>query len=228
MIGTIANTAAIAGGCVIGLTIGKRVGVEMKDAVIKVLSLAVILMGIKMGMEDHDFIAVAVSLVLGTMLGEWIDIEARLDQMGLKFQKLTNSKSNTFVLGFVSASVLFCVGSMAVIGSVKDGLQGDPSVLYVKSMLDGVASIIMASTLGIGVIFSAVSVLIYQGALTLLASQASFLLSDPMYVNGISMTGGIIIMAIGLNMLEVVKLRTANMLPSLFIIPVYDAIWLWM
>jgi len=224
VLGTIVNAAAVTVGTVIGLFFGKRIKGELKESVLKALGLAVVVLGIKMAFEEHDFLAALISLVVGTIVGEIIDIEDKLDKIGSFIQNKTRSTSNTFVLGFVTASVLFCVGSMTIIGAIKDGLNNDPSVLYVKSMLDGVSSIILTSTLGIGVLFSAIVILIYQGGLSLLASSAVFLLENEIYVNGISVVGGIIIVGIGLNMLNIVKIKTANMLPALFIIPLYDFI----
>ncbi|UOD34667.1 DUF554 domain-containing protein [Deferribacteraceae bacterium V6Fe1] len=224
VLGTIVNAAAVTVGTVIGLFFGKRIKGELKESVLKALGLAVVVLGIKMAFEEHDFLAALISLVVGTIVGEIIDIEDKLDKIGSFIQNKTRSTSNTFVLGFVTASVLFCVGSMTIIGAIKDGLNNDPSVLYVKSMLDGVSSVILTSTLGIGVLFSAIVILIYQGGLSLLASSAVFLLENEIYVNGISVVGGIIIVGIGLNMLNIVKIKTANMLPALFIIPLYDFI----
>lgn len=224
IVGTITNAAAVTIGGFIGLFFGKRIKGELKESVLKALGLAVTVLGIKMAFEKHDFLAVLISLVLGTLIGEIVDIEDKLDKIGLFIQNKTKNRSNTFVLGFVTASVLFCVGSMTIIGAIKDGLNNDPSVLYVKSMLDGVSSIILTSTLGVGVIFSVFVILIYQGALSLLASNASFLLENEIYVNGISVVGGIIIVGIGLNMLNITKIKTANMLFALFIIPLYDFI----
>jgi hypothetical protein len=224
VLGTIVNAAAVTVGTVIGLFFGKRIKGELKESVLKALGLAVVVLGIKMAFEEHDFLAALISLVVGTIVGEIIDIEDKLDKIGSFIQNKTRSTSNTFVLGFVTASVLFCVGSMTIIGAIKDGLNNDPSVLYVKSMLDGVSSIILTSTLGIGVLFSAIVILVYQGGLSILASGAVFLLENEIYVNGISVVGGIIIVGIGLNMLNIVKIKTANMLPALFIIPLYDFI----
>ncbi|TYB34354.1 MAG: DUF554 domain-containing protein [Flexistipes sinusarabici] len=223
--GTIVNTIAVTAGSLIGITFGSRIKTKTKDAVVKALGLAVLVLGMKMSFVNHDFLPGLVSLVLGTGLGEFLDIEMKLDKTGKYLQEKTGSNSGTFVLGFITATVLFCVGSMTIVGAIKDGLNNDPSVLYVKSLLDGISSIILASTLGIGVIFSAIFVFVYQGILSLLASKATFLLSEEVYVNGISLVGGIIILGIGLNMLELTKIKTANMLPALFIIPFIDFIF---
>lgn len=222
--GTLVNATTVTLGTIIGLFFGKRIKADIKDSVLKALALSVIVLGIKMASEKHDFLAVLISLVLGTIFGEMIDIEKKLDNLGAYIQKKTKTDSGTFVLGFVTSSILFCVGSMTIIGAIKDGLNNDPSVLYVKSMLDGVSSIILSSTLGIGVLFSVIIILVYQGGLSLLASGALFLMENEIYVNGISVAGGIIIIGIGLNMLNLTKIKTANMLPSLFVVPLYDFI----
>ncbi|MDK2792092.1 MAG: uncharacterized protein PWQ25_955 [Deferribacteres bacterium] len=222
--GTLVNATTVTLGTIIGLFFGKRIKADIKDSVLKALALSVIVLGIKMAFEKHDFLAVLISLVLGTIFGEMIDIEKKLDNLGAYIQKKTKTDSGTFVLGFVTSSILFCVGSMTIIGAIKDGLNNDPSVLYVKSMLDGVSSIILSSTLGIGVLFSVIIILVYQGGLSLLASGALFLMENEIYVNGISVAGGIIIIGIGLNMLNLTKIKTANMLPSLFVVPLYDFI----
>jgi uncharacterized membrane protein YqgA involved in biofilm formation len=164
-----------------------------------------------MAFEDHDFFPVIVSLVIGTVIGELLDIEGRLEKLGETLRKAIKSKSENFVNGFVTASVIYCVGSFAILGSIKDGLMNDPSLLYVKSLLDGIISVILASTLGIGVMFSAAS-----------AFNLRFLLNEPMYVSAISVTGGVIILSIGISLSGIARFRTANMLPAIFITPVYD------
>jgi len=224
--GTVVNTIAVTAGSIIGLTFGSRIKTKTKNAIVRALGLAVLVLGMKMSFVDHDFLLALISLVIGTGVGEFFDIEVKLDKIGQYFQKKTGSNSSTFVLGFISATVLFCVGSMTIVGAIKDGLNNDPSILYVKSLLDGISSIILTSTLGIGVIFSAIFVFIYQGLLSLLASKAAFLLTEEIYVNGISLVGGIIILGIGLNMLELTKIKTANMLPALFLIPLIDYFYL--
>ncbi|BAI81296.1 conserved hypothetical protein [Deferribacter desulfuricans SSM1] len=226
--GTIVNTFTVAVGSIIGVTIGKNIKSEIKDSIMKGLGLAVVVLGIKMAFTDHDFLMALFAIVLGTLIGEIIDIEKMIENFAEYIKSKVKSDSGSFVLGFVSASVLFCVGSMTIVGAIKDGLNNDPSVLYVKSLLDGVTSIILASTFGIGVFFSIIVIFIYQGALSLIAFKLTFLLNDEIYINGISVVGGIIILGIGLNMLGITKIKTANMLPSLFFIPIIDVLYkLW-
>ena len=232
IIGTVANAAAIVAGGLIGVTLAKLSkdksgsGSGVSDSVLKVIGLAVLIMGVHMTLKEHDYFPVVVCLALGTFLGEMLRIESRIEQFGGWLQKITKSKSDTFVSGFVFASVLFGVGAMAIIGALNDGLLDDPALLFTKSLLDGITSIILAVTMGIGVAFSAIPIFILQGGISLGASQLTFLLENPVYINGISVTGGVMIVAIGLNLLGVAKLRIGNMLPAIVLIPVYDAIYL--
>jgi uncharacterized membrane protein YqgA involved in biofilm formation len=222
--GTLVNSAAIVVGSLAGLILGKRLGEPIKDSVIKVVGLCIVILGIQMTFEGHDFFPVIVSLVIGTVIGELINLEHKIEKCGILLKNLIKSKSDGFVNGFTTASIILCAGAFAILGSIKDGLMNDPTMLYVKSLLDCIIVMILSTTLGIGVMFSAVTVFIYQGLLSLLASNLSFLLSDPIYVSAISVTGGVIILSIGINLTGIMRFRTANMLPSLFITPLYDYI----
>jgi uncharacterized membrane protein YqgA involved in biofilm formation len=232
ILGTVVNSAAIVAGGLAGLAIA-RAGKNMAaaepivDAVMKVLGLSVVVLGGKMVAVEHEYLSVVVSLCAGTFIGELLKIEYRIERFGVFLRKLVKSGSATFVEGFVSASVLFCVGAAAIVGALRDGLSGDPSLLYIKSLLDGICSLIFASTLGVGVLFAAIPIFIYQGGISLFASQLSFLTDNPQFLNGISQVGGIIVMGIGINLLKIAKLRIGNTLPSLFIIPIYDAIMIY-
>jgi uncharacterized membrane protein YqgA involved in biofilm formation len=154
-------------------------------------------------------------LLAGGLVGEGLRIEDRVGLVGEGLKRRFASDSGTFVEGFVTASVLFCTGAMSIVGSLQDGTVGDPSVLLVKSLLDATGALVMASMLGIGVAFSALSVLLYQGAITLLAGSLGFL-SEPRVLDGLSTTGGVIILGIGLNILGVTRIRIGNLLPALF------------
>jgi uncharacterized membrane protein YqgA involved in biofilm formation len=232
ILGTVVNSAAIVVGGLVGLAIA-RAGKNMEaaepvvDAVMKVLGLSVVVLGGKMVAVEHEYLSVVVSLCAGTFIGELLKIESRIERFGVFLRKLVKSGSATFVEGFVNASVLFCVGAAAIVGALRDGLSGDPSLLYIKSLLDGICSIIFASTLGVGVLFAAIPIFIYQGAISVFASQLTFLTDNPQFLNGISQVGGIIVMGIGVNLLKIAKLRIGNTLPSLFIIPIYDAIMIY-
>ena len=178
------------------------------------LGLSVLVIGLKMALSGEKMIAPIGYLLLGGITGEVLRIEERLERVGEWLRTRSGSNSSSFVQGFVSASLLYLVGAMMIVGSIQDGTAGDPSTLYVKSLLDGVASVALASTFGLGVAFSALSVFVVQGSITLLASQLLFLQS-PEVLNAITATGGLLIIGIGINLLELKTIRTGNLLPAL-------------
>ncbi|HID86598.1 MAG TPA: DUF554 domain-containing protein [Anaerolineae bacterium] len=177
------------------------------------------------------------SVLLGGILGEWWRIEDRLEGLGKALERrfaagtepasAANPASSPFTRGFVTASLVFCVGPMTILGSIQDGLSGDYHLLAIKSMLDGFAALAFASTLGVGVIFAALTVLIYQGGLSLSAGLAQTLLTDPM-VNEMTAAGGVLILGISLVLLDLKRVRVANLLPAIFIAPAIVAILQWM
>ena len=220
MLGTWVNTLAIIVGSIIGLLLRGGIPTQFRTTIMQGLGLAVILIGLTSALKTDDVLIVILSLVIGGVLGEALRIEARLDRIGRWLEtKLARSGSN-LARGFVTASLVYCVGSMAVVGALESGLTGNHQTLFAKSTLDGVASIVFASTLGIGVMLSSVSVLIYQGIITLSASALKQLLI-PQAVTQMSAVGGLLIMAIGINLLEMAKLRVGNLLPAIFIPLVY-------
>jgi len=216
--GTIVNAGAILVGTIAGLLIQKGIKENYSKAVIKAIALTVIMIGISGALETNNLLLVIVSLVLGTLSGTALQIEARLDRLGEKLNQRFGRGDSPFVEGFVTASLIFCVGAMAVVGSIESGLQGNHETLFAKSLLDGITSLILASTLGVGVLFSAVAVLLYQGGITLLASNVAPLLTDAV-ITEMSAVGGILILGLGLNILDVGKERipVGNMLPAIFI-----------
>jgi uncharacterized membrane protein YqgA involved in biofilm formation len=161
LIGTIVNTGAVLAGSAVGISAGKRLPERIKTILMQALGLSVLLIGLKM----------ALSGLLGGITGEVLRIEERIERVGEWLKTRSGANSSSFVQGFVSASLLYLVGAMMIVGSIQDGTAGDPSTLYVKSLLDGVASVALASTFGLGVAFSALSVFVVQGSITLLASQ---------------------------------------------------------
>jgi uncharacterized membrane protein YqgA involved in biofilm formation len=178
------------------------------------LGLSVLGIGLKMALSGENMIAPIGYLLLGGITGELLRIEDRIERAGEWLKKRSGANSSSFVQGFVSASLLYLVGAMMIVGSIQDGTMGDPSTLYVKSLLDGVASIALASTFGMGVAFSALSVLVVQGSITLLASKLLFLQS-PVVLDAVTATGGLLIIGIGINLLELKIIRTGNLLPAL-------------
>jgi uncharacterized membrane protein YqgA involved in biofilm formation len=186
----------------------------MKTILMQTLGLSTLLIGMQMAMSVKEVIPIVGSLLLGALTGELLRIEDWLEKLGHWLKKRARSDSSTFVEGFVTASLLYCTGAMVIVGAIQDGTTGNATTLYIKSMLDGVASIAFASTLGIGVIFSAVSVFLVQGAITLLAAQLAFL-QEPAVLNAVTSAGGLLIVAIGINLLNMAKIRIGNLLPAL-------------
>lgn len=216
MTGTLVNTVAVMAGAVAGTLAGKKVSDRFKTILMNALGLSVVLVGVRMALSGKSELLAIGALLAGGLVGEGLRIEERVGHVGESLKRRFASDSATFVNGFVSASVLFCTGAMSIVGSLQDGTAGDPSVLLVKSLLDATGALVMSSTLGIGVAFSALSVLVYQGAITLLAGSLGFL-SLPRVLDALSTTGGVIILGIGLNLLGVTRIRIGNLLPALFI-----------
>lgn len=228
MLGTIVNALAIIIGGGIGLIIKGGLKQKYKDIVMQVLALSVMFVGIQSalgGLLDKDVepILYILSLVIGSFLGEKIDIEAKLNILGDKIQHKMGDKdgSNSNIsLGFVTTSLVFCIGTMAILGALDSGINGNHSTLFAKSVLDGTFAIIYASTLGFGVLLSAIPVFLYQGAITMAATFIQPYLTGDM-LREMSIVGGIMIFSLGLNMMEIKKIKVGNMLPSIFIPVLY-------
>lgn len=224
MTGTIINVAAIVVGSGLGLLFGARLSEQLKSTVISGMGLFLIAMGLQMFLKTENSLVVLGALLFGTLLGEWWRIENGLHRLGVflesKFSREEDDGSNRFVRGFLTASLLFCIGPIAILGSIQDGLTGDYNLLVVKSVIDGFVSIAFASTLGIGVAFSSLMILVYQGGVSLMAGQLNAIVSASM-MNELTATGGILLIGIGVsNLLEIKKIRVGNMLPALLIAPV--------
>lgn len=218
MFGTIVNTVAVIVGAALGILFRKGIPEKSKTTIMQGIGLAVILVGIKMAVKVDNELIVIISLALGALIGEMMRIDYYLNSFAQKLEKMVgagNGEGN-FVKGFVSASLIFCVGAMAIMGALEGGLTGTYKILYVKSSLDFITSIILSSTLGIGVAFSALPIFLYQGAITLLASGIKPFLTDTitLYMTG---TGGLLIVGIGINILGIKEINVANLLPSIFI-----------
>jgi uncharacterized protein len=221
--GTLVNTAAVIVGTGLGLAVGGRLSDRMQRIITTGLGLATLLIGTQMALKSQNLLVVIASLVLGGLLGEWLDLESRLERMGERLRRVAGSGSGTFVAGFVTASLVFCVGPMTIVGSIQEGLGAGPELLYTKALLDGAASVAFASGLGIGVGFAAVTVLVLQGGLTLFGGQLAILLR-PDVLAEMTATGGLLIVAIGFLLLEIKRLPVANLLPALaMVIPLTQA-----
>lgn len=223
MIGTIVNALAIIAGGMIGLLFKNIISDKISESLLKVTGLAVIAVGIKLILAGDNLTLLIISLIVGTVIGEIIDIEGRLDRFGAFIESKFKNKESNVALGFVTCTLIYCVGSMAIVGSIQSGLTGNNEILFSKAVLDGITSISMAVSMGIGVIFSSISVFLYQGTLTILAGFMQSLLSN-IVVNEMTAIGGVIIMGIGLNFLEIKRIKVGNILPAIFLPILYYAI----
>ena len=234
-LGTILNVTAVILGSMLGILIKGGIKEKMQNVLIQACGLATLFIGISGALENMIVVsdsAVSIqgtlllicSLVIGSLIGEWIDIEARLESVGEKLKVIVKSKNDSrFVDGFVTASLVICIGAMAVVGSLQDGLTGDYSMLLSKSILDFIIIIVFASTMGIGVLFSALPLGIYQGLITLLAVFIAPYMTDSM-ISSLSLVGSVLIFGVGVNLIWENKLRVGNMLPSLFVPIIYELI----
>ena len=221
MLGTIVNTVAVIIGAFIGILLKKGLPEKMADTLMKGLGLCTLFLGISGSLKGQDSMVLIVSMVLGTIIGEGIDLEDKVNKLGQWVEKKFSGKKGSdnkvsIAEGFVTASLLFCVGAMTIVGSLQSGLQGNHEMLFNKSMLDFVAAIIFASSLGIGVAFASVFVFVYQGAITLLAQWIAPFLNDTV-INEMTCVGSVIIIGLALNMLGITKLRVMNYVPAIFI-----------
>jgi uncharacterized membrane protein YqgA involved in biofilm formation len=220
LLGTIVNTVAIIAGSLLGLLFRGGIPKKFTVTMMQAISLAVMLIGFKMALKSDAILLIIFSLVIGSLIGEFINIESRLERLGKRLETRFSKPGSGVAKGFVVASLVFCVGSMAIVGALESGLTGNHQTLFAKSALDGLFSIIFASSFGIGVLFSSASVFIYQGMITLTSSlMKPFLITA--VINQMSAVGGILIMAIGINLLEIQKIKVGNMLPAIFIPLVY-------
>lgn len=213
-IGTLINACAIILGSLLGLMLGNRFTDRYRSLVYHSIGLCVLVIGLDMALGFDNILILVFAMLAGALCGQFLALDDRLTRAGNMLKARLGSSDARFTDGFVTASLLFCIGSMAIIGSIDEGIRGDRTILLTKSILDGFICIPLASTYGIGVLFSFVSILIYQGAITLLAGQAQNLFTEPI-ISQLTSTGGLLIMGIGINLLELKTINVTNMLPSL-------------
>lgn len=236
MTGTILNIITVLIGSALGILIGDRLPQRARETVIRALGLTTLAIGVKMFFASQNELIPLGGMLVGGLLGEWWRIEDRLHDLGAWLQARVarttgeaggdddDDPAQRFIRGFVTTSLLFCVGPMTILGSIQDGLTGDYRLLAIKSLLDGFGALAFASSMGIGVAFSALVILVYQGGLSLLASQADALLTEPMIAE-MTATGGILILGIAISsLLEIKPIRVGNYLPALIIAPLIVAI----
>ncbi len=216
MFGTIVNVVVIIVGAIIGLLLRKGIAERFKETIMQGISLAVALIGINMAIKTSNEIIVILSLVIGGLIGEALDIQGFLNNIGHKLNQVVKSGEGDFVKAFVSTSLVYCVGAMAIMGALQSGLTGQHNILFAKSVLDGISAIIFTSSMGIGVFFSVIPVMLYQGAITLLASSLQGILTE-IVVREMTAVGGLLIVAIAINMSQIKEIKVANLLPAIFV-----------
>jgi uncharacterized membrane protein YqgA involved in biofilm formation len=222
VLGTFINVGAILLGGLVGLVAGNKIPVKFRQTMVSGLGLFTLAYGIYIFTETNNMLIPLGALILGTMVGEWLKLEERLESLGsflqAKFNRAEEAHSieaQRFISGFVTSSLLFCIGPMAILGSIQDGLSGNFQMLAIKSLLDGLASVAFASSLGVGVLFSALPVLVYQGAISL-SARALGQGFDASVVAEMTAIGGVILAGIAIsNLLEIKKIRTGSFLPAL-------------
>lgn len=223
MIGVITNALAIAIMAILGKFIGNRIPTRVQEQVLLVLPLSVMTMGIQMALRAHEFIIVMMSLAIGTGIGAAMDIDGAFNRFGEKIDSRLAARSGGEATGegpmtaAIQSSILFCVGSMAIIGAIEAGMNGNPETLMIKSVLDGMTSLVFGSTLGIGVALSAIPTFLYEGALVLMSGFLEPYISDVLLAD-LTSVGGIMILAIGFGILEIKDLKVANMLPAFVVV----------
>lgn len=222
--GYLINTFTVLIGSGFGLLIGTKLPEKIKKIILSGLGMSTIIIGTQMALETQKLLLMVGSLILGGVIGQIIGIEEWLERVGERLRIKVGSTSGTFVLGFVTASLLFCTGPMTIVGSLEDGYAGNADLIYIKSVMDGAAAVALTASMGIGVIFSALTVLIFQGALTYLGMAMGDFISATV-LNELSAVGGILILGIGFNILGVAKIRVGNFLPALFLAALF-AWWL--
>ncbi|MGN0243553.1 MAG: DUF554 domain-containing protein [Lachnospiraceae bacterium] len=219
MLGTVVNMGAVIIGGALGLILKNGIPKKLADSLMSALGLCTLFLGVKGSLDGENSLILIISMVLGTLLGEAIDLDSYMNRFGLwmesRFRNLPFG-NDKIAEGFVTASLLFCVGAMSIVGSLESGLTGNHEIIFNKSMLDFVAAILFASSLGIGVLLSSLFVLVYQGSIVLLAHWLAPYLTDSV-INEMSCVGSVIIIGLGLNMLGITKLKVMNFVPAIFL-----------
>jgi len=228
MTGTLLNVVAVLLGGTLGALLGDRLPERIRQIVMQGVGLVTLVVGMSMALGTNNVLLVLGSVCIGGILGEWWRIEDRLETAGrwleARASRVPFLARGNFVRGFVTASLVFCVGPMTILGSIQDGLSGDYTLLALKSVLDGFAGLAFAASLGMGVTFSAVTVLLFQGALSLGAAPFQAILTESM-ITEMSAAGGVIILGIGLLLLEIKRVKVGSFLPALFVAPLLTVLW---
>lgn len=230
MYAALINGIAVTVAALCGVLFKNRINEKYTSAILTALAIVVGIIGVRYAIDTEDTLGMILCLVVGVFLGEWINIEKHLNNLGDLLKSRFSAESgndNTFTEGFVASSLLFCIGPMAIIGSLQAGTMGDPTIIFSKTVIDCIAALSFAVALGIGVIFSGVSVLLYQGLITLLAVWVSPYLGDAV-ITEMSAIGGVLMIGIAINMLNIKKIRVGNMLPAVFLPILYQPFINWL
>ena len=223
-IGTIINTATVVAGSLIGLVLKHRYPAKLKTVFFQAIGLATIVIGVKMALDVENVLTLIFSLLVGGIAGELAGLDAKLDGAAEKLKAFLKRSDGDFSEGLVTAFLLFCMGSMTIVGCIDEGVRGDRTILITKSIMDGFTSVAFASTFGIGVLFSAIPLLIFQGSVTLLASAGQRFFT-PLIVAQLTAVGGTMIIGLGLGLLEIKKIKVINFLPALVIVVVLTVLF---
>ncbi len=232
MIATVINAAAVIAGTLIGLPLKGKLSERFNTIIIQGLALCVMIIGIQMAVAASDMLGVVLCVAVGAALGEALRLEDRLDRLGdfLRSKvekKKTEGEKSTFTEAFLTSTILYCVGAMAIIGSLEAGFSGNYTTLLAKSTIDGITSILLAAALGVGVAFSCIPLVIYQGLITLSAGALSNILPAET-IAMMSAVGGLLVLAIGLKMLGIIKVKVSNLLPAAFLPIAYIPLAAWL
>lgn len=216
LLGTLVNVILVLIGGFIGIFLKKGISKRFSDLIMNAIALVTMVIGITFATASENILIVIISLVVGALIGEGINIDQKLNQIGTWVKGKVKSESGNVGEGFVTATLLFCVGSMAIMGSLDSGLRGDHTVLYTKSIMDGISALIFASSMGVGVLLSAVPILVYQGSITLLSSFIQPYLTQSMMTE-MNAVGGVLLIGLGISILGIKDIKVSNLLPALII-----------
>jgi hypothetical protein len=216
-IGSLVNAGAVIVGSALGLLLRSRFPEKIKVIIFQAIGLATLVLGMEMALQTGNFLVLIFSLILGGIVGELVQLERALERLGERLKARINAGDERFTEGLVTAFLIFCIGSMTFVGALNEGLSGDRTLIFTKALLDGFTSIALASVYGLGVIFSALPLLLIQGGISLLARQFQDFFT-PLLINELSAVGGVLILGIGISLLEIKRLRTTNLLPALLVV----------
>ncbi|PCH69085.1 MAG: hypothetical protein COC06_08185 [Bacteroidales bacterium] len=216
MIGTLVNVVAILIGGSLGLLFRTRIPERMFKIVFQAIGIFTLYLGVSMALKANELLLMVFSLVVGALIGEFLRLEDRLENLSELLKKKIGSKDDKFSTGFVTSFMLFCLGAMTILGSMEEGMGNEPTLLLTKSMMDGFSAVALAAVMGVGVLFSVIPLLIYQGGLTLLAALFGEVIPE-VVITEIAGVGGVLIIGLGISILEIKKIKVLNMLPALLV-----------